>query len=259
MSSIIKVDTVQDQDGNNIINENANVITVGASGDTITIPAGATFDSSAATNTLPATVVTTTGTQTLTNKNIVASQLTGTVATSNLGTGTADATTFLRGDQTYAEAGGGLVLQVVQGVKSDTFTSTAFNTWTAITGLSASITPSSASSKIFVLSNVNGFAGNNSHIRLYRDSIGIFDGDPPVAARIEATAGSMRNGGDNNSIINNAISYIDSPATTSAITYSIKFWLHNSQTFYINRSANDTNASYTARTASNIILMEVAG
>jgi len=43
MSSIIKVDTVQDQDGNNIINENANTITIGASGDTITIPAGATL------------------------------------------------------------------------------------------------------------------------------------------------------------------------------------------------------------------------
>ena len=75
MSSIIKVDTVQDQDGNNIINENANTITIGASGDTITIPAGATFDSSAATNTLPATVVTTTGTQTLTNKTIDASKI----------------------------------------------------------------------------------------------------------------------------------------------------------------------------------------
>jgi hypothetical protein len=44
MSSIIKVDTVQDQDGNNIINENANTITIGASGDTITIPAGATIN-----------------------------------------------------------------------------------------------------------------------------------------------------------------------------------------------------------------------
>jgi len=43
MSSIIKVNTVQDQDGNNIINENANTITIGASGDTITIPAGATL------------------------------------------------------------------------------------------------------------------------------------------------------------------------------------------------------------------------
>jgi hypothetical protein len=62
---------------------------LGTSGDTITIPAGVTFDSSAATNTLPSTVVTTTGTQTLSNKTIDATQLTGTVATSNLGTGTA--------------------------------------------------------------------------------------------------------------------------------------------------------------------------
>ena len=43
MSSILKVDTIQDQSGNNIINENANTITIGASGDTITIPAGATL------------------------------------------------------------------------------------------------------------------------------------------------------------------------------------------------------------------------
>jgi len=43
MSSIIKVDTVQDIDGNNIINESANTITIGASGDTITIPSGATL------------------------------------------------------------------------------------------------------------------------------------------------------------------------------------------------------------------------
>ena len=43
MSSILKVDTIQDQDGNNIISEAANVITIGASGDTITVPAGATL------------------------------------------------------------------------------------------------------------------------------------------------------------------------------------------------------------------------
>jgi len=46
MSSIIKVNTVQDTDGNNIINENADTITIGASGDTISIPAGATLANS---------------------------------------------------------------------------------------------------------------------------------------------------------------------------------------------------------------------
>ena len=37
MASILKVDTIQDQSGNNIINENANTITIGASGDTINV------------------------------------------------------------------------------------------------------------------------------------------------------------------------------------------------------------------------------
>jgi len=95
--SEVKVNKISPRSGTNV--------TLGDSGDTITIPAGATFDASSGTTTLPANVVTTDGTQTLTNKSIDASQLTGTVATSNLGTGTADATTFLRGDQTYAAAG----------------------------------------------------------------------------------------------------------------------------------------------------------
>ena len=51
MASILKVDTIQDQSGNNIINENADTITIGASGDTITIPSGATINLSNATQT----------------------------------------------------------------------------------------------------------------------------------------------------------------------------------------------------------------
>jgi hypothetical protein len=65
MASILKVDTIQDQSGNNIINENADTITIGASGDTVTIPSGATLSSTdplvfpAGTVSLPA--ITTTG------------------------------------------------------------------------------------------------------------------------------------------------------------------------------------------------------
>jgi hypothetical protein len=46
MSSILKVDTIQDTSGNNIINESSDTITIGASGDTISIPSGATIANS---------------------------------------------------------------------------------------------------------------------------------------------------------------------------------------------------------------------
>lgn len=43
MTSIIKVDNIQNTSGDNIINESSGTITVGASGDTISIPSGATI------------------------------------------------------------------------------------------------------------------------------------------------------------------------------------------------------------------------
>jgi len=46
MTAILKVDTIQDVDGNNIINESSDTITIGASGDTISIPSGATITNS---------------------------------------------------------------------------------------------------------------------------------------------------------------------------------------------------------------------
>ena len=46
MTSILKADNIQDADGNNIINESGNTITIGASGDTISIPSGATIANS---------------------------------------------------------------------------------------------------------------------------------------------------------------------------------------------------------------------
>ena len=46
MTAILKVDTIQDTAGNNIINESSDTITIGASGDTIAIPSGATITNS---------------------------------------------------------------------------------------------------------------------------------------------------------------------------------------------------------------------
>ena len=38
MTSILKADTIQDTDGNNIINESSNTVTIGAAGDTVDVP-----------------------------------------------------------------------------------------------------------------------------------------------------------------------------------------------------------------------------
>ena len=70
-------------------------------------------------------------------------------------TGTASATTFLRGDNAWAEAGGGKILQVVH-VSTVTTSSIDSTTFTDCTNLTASITPASSSNKILAIAECVG-------------------------------------------------------------------------------------------------------
>jgi hypothetical protein len=209
--SKIEVDAVEPQSGTSL--------TLGASGDTITVPAGATFDSSAATNTLPSTVVTTTGTQTLTNKTIDATQLTdSTITLAKLSaTGTQDATTFLRGDNTFASAGAtaGQVIQVVQGTYATATTTTSASFVT--TNIEASITPSSASNKVFVIATFFSSVpiANEGIYSIFRDSTNLVStGDNAL--------GQNYAGGSRVDYMS-CLSFLDSPSTTSSTTYSVRF------------------------------------
>ena len=66
---------------------------------------------------------------------------------------------------------GGKVLQVVQSYKTNVFTSSTQNTFTDITGLSVSITPSSSSNKVLIIANVEGSSPDELVIlRLLRGS-----------------------------------------------------------------------------------------
>jgi hypothetical protein len=94
MASVLKVDKLDPQSGT--------ALEIGTSGDTVSIPSGATLDISASTLTPPATMPASSGINfTALNATNLGS---GTVPTARLGTGTADSSTFLRGDQTYASA-----------------------------------------------------------------------------------------------------------------------------------------------------------
>ena len=151
----------------------------------------------------------------------------------------------------------GTVLQVVQTVKTDTFSTTS-TSYVDVTGLSVSITPSSATSKIYVVAQVTGGGTpgtNNTNFRLVRDSTAICIGTSGGGSRIQATTSTAV--ADGNVLAALVISFLDSPSTTSATTYKIQ-QIVPTGTGYLNRTSSDVDASYTARGTSTITVMEIA-
>jgi len=158
---------------------------------------------------------------------------------------------------------GGKVLQVVSTTKTDIFTASLNNSFTDITGLSVSITPSSASNKILILAMVNfgSSSGYPPTLRLFRDSTHICLGTGSIGNRQFTTtsAGGGQDSGDANRGMTNTISFLDSPATTSSTTYKIQGGiLQLSGTFSCNTSGSDGDYNYISRSASTITVMEIA-
>ena len=156
-------------------------------------------------------------------------------------------------------AGAGQVIQVVSTTKTDTFSQSPTTTFADVTGLSVSITPSSASNKIYITGNVMGGTeiGNKVAFRLMRNSTSI-GGGTAVSSRQSAIGNSDCQ--NTNSVEATPINFLDSPSTTSAITYKIQMITH-STTGYINRSVtdNDDAEAYAIRSSSTITVMEVKG
>ena len=161
--------------------------------------------------------------------------------------------------------GGGGIIQIVEAVKTDTAT-TSTSIYGAIAGLQPQITPTSNTSKIMIFINLKwGFSNENNDVnfKLFR-SIGGTETEIFSAA----TAGSRTLGffGAQDALgkgihIMMPISsqYLDSPNTTSQITYLIKWHIQRSSSYnYINRPGlNDSTVSY-HRSSSSVTLMEVS-
>jgi hypothetical protein len=117
---------------------------------------------------------------------------------------------------------GGKVLQVVQG---STASQVAHTTTYADTGLSASITPSSTSNKVLIIVNQHCYTQGDSGgaVKLLRDSTDIYAPGQTFAFYNEIANSHPRN--------YHNFSKLDSPSSTSSITYKTQARLYSSNAF----------------------------
>jgi hypothetical protein len=146
-------------------------------------------------------------------------------------------------------SGFGKVLQVVQTVKTDGFSTTS-TSHTDITGLSASITPSSTSSKILIIASIGhiDFSVAMAYgFQLVRDSTNL--GQGTVAGKTPSTFGGTGNASRGRA---DSYTFLDSPSTNLSIDYKVQVRVETG-TCYINYR---NSASYLT-TSSSITLMEI--
>lgn len=164
---------------------------------------------------------------------------------------------------TGVSSGFGKILQVVSTTKTDEFVTTAGGSSpVTITGLTATITPSSTSSKILVMPNVSVGTSDNNHIgfTLFRDTTAIGIGDASGVRPRNSFVGSVYIGTATWNMQSASFNFLDSPSSSSSIVYSIKVGGNGSAQIRINKSGRDTNGTNEdGRYASTITLMEIAG
>jgi hypothetical protein len=172
-----------------------------------------------------------------------------------------DGTNGLTFNNSTTQASAGVVLQVVSTTLTTTF-STNSSSYTDVTGLSVSITPKFSTSKILVLLNVSMAGWNNSGngLQLVRNSTAICIATGTGGQQISSLGDSYVGGQDR--VVTQALSYLDSPATTSATTYKAQAIGGSggggSSYVYVNRDANDSANNAHTRATSTITVMEIA-
>ena len=188
MASVLKVDKLDPQSGT--------ALEIGTSGDTVSIPSGATLDISSATLTPPATMPASSGV------NLTA------LNASNLGSGTVPAARL---------SGLGKILQTVSSFSSPNIgtSSTSFVSVEA----SINITPSATTSKIFgAFTTMIAHKGDDAATTLY-SYLAVFRD----ATNVHQTLQGYANLASDDHIYNNvALNFIDSPSTTSSVAYSMQ-------------------------------------
>ena len=160
----------------------------------------------------------------------------------------------------------GKILQVVQTVKTDVFSETETSApaeTSDITGLTVSVTPASTSNKVLVSGVISwgtdATSENQISYRLYRGTTRLTTGDASGSTTGVMGGGHLSSGNRSPGLL--AFNFLDSPNTTSQVTYSVRFvnQFATTVTLYVNRGGDALDAASRTRGISTITAMEVAG
>ena len=223
MASKIKVDQIE-----------------GQSGTTVTLPSGQTLDLSSGSVTLPNNAV-----------DLASAKVTGTLGSSNLPTipvtkggtgltslGSAGQVVKVNSGASALEFGAagasGKVLQFKHVIDATNRSTTSASYTTASSGLTLTVTPSATSSKIFMMASFTGGYSSQNNRANYSFHRNISGGAQQTELAYSAAGfGSfeVRDGYSNEMPM--TFNYVDSPNTTSAITYYVVMKAEGGNTSYM--------------------------
>jgi hypothetical protein len=176
-----------------------------------------------------------------------------------------DGTNGLTFNNATTQNSAGSILQVAQAIFTGTQTISASGNmnWTDVTSLSVTITPKFSTSKFLLMAQISTgvltvdrivalrFTGGNS---------GNYVGDTASTRARVGTFNTTPTGNSYGIFVPTMMNYVDSPATSSAITYKVQAAPNfSSGNVAINYNpGSDSDAAYIPRSACSLIVMEIA-
>jgi hypothetical protein len=159
----------------------------------------------------------------------------------------------------FGTAGG--ILQVKSATKTDTQSINNGSTYEEVTGLSVTLTPSSASNKVLILVQLSVGLGSSgiASAQLKRNGTSIGIGDQVGSNRSRVTIGLDNGSGFGDGVMSMHGQFLDAPASTSALTYKIHASMHGSNNdLQINIADSSSDSSNNYVPISTITAMEIA-
>ena len=157
---------------------------------------------------------------------------------------------------TNVSTGGGKVLQTQHTVVTAATFTTGSTSFTDLTGMTISITPSATTSKILLTANFNFDTDATTHFAAFKALRGVTDLDVGDAASGRVRCALWGASYSNQATVNKSMTWLDSPSTTSATVYKLQVRMDGG-TFYFNRTNTDTDNTSFPRTISTITATEI--